>query len=709
MKTSRPFSVLLLSAMFISLVSTAQVSVQFPTITGGYGAYTLTQSGNMTYGSSVGLYTSANLGSYWGYITSIKWKGYGSINYNLVQVNAYLANTTDAFIATGKTESYYRTTAGTVSNAVQIANNASIALTTSAAWVGFTGLSYLLSSGQNLYVTFHCNASTDNYAYFAGTGTPNCGSWGSMSNNTNPSITVPAANGGLRPDIMVIYGLPTISVPSTATMACSGSTNIAVTASTLSTSYQWQYAATPGGPYTNVANGTPSGAVYGNATTNTLAISGINISGDYYYKCVAFNGNATSTTSSAYTTLNVGTCCTAPTNVVLAGFTTPVCSGSDPGTFTATANGGNGGTYTYLWYKDGISTGITTQTYTPGALTANTDIYCAVSTGTGCATNSPVETVSVHTLPPVSIGAFPQAYCNGQSSTLTASGANNYTWSPATGLSDTIGTIVTAGPTSTITYTVTGTDDNNCSNTFTSTITVYTIPDPPTVNVVNNCGSSTLTASDYTGTLLWSTAENSFSITVTAAGSYTVTQSENGCTSAPAGGTAAPESFPVVYLGSDVTICPDQSVILDAGNPGASYIWTPGGQTTQTKTVDSLGLGLGSHAISVIVTSPNLCSDTDVVVVTIDACSGIKPNNDEISLTATPNPSDGNFYLTINGLEEAGTLNIYNPESQMVLTEKIDFAGMIHKTVDMRAYPKGIYFVRISTSKYSHIEKIVID
>jgi hypothetical protein len=44
-----------------------------------------------------------------------------------------------------------------------------------------------------------------------------------------------------------------------------------------------------------------------------------------------------------------------------------ICYNTSPGTFTATGHGGSG--YTYLWYKDGGSTAITTQTYDPGVLT----------------------------------------------------------------------------------------------------------------------------------------------------------------------------------------------------------------------------------------------------------------------------------------------------------------------------------------------------
>ena len=68
------------------------------------------------------------------------------------------------------------------------------------------------------------------------------------------------------------------------------------------------------------------------------------------------------------------------------------------------------------------------------------------------------------------------------------------------------------------------------------------IPSAPTVTVVNNCGSSVLTASGFTGSLLWSNGATTSSITVTTAGTYTVTQTVNGCTSAAGSGVAAPKT-----------------------------------------------------------------------------------------------------------------------------------------------------------------------
>jgi subtilisin-like proprotein convertase family protein len=52
--------------------------------------------------------------------------------------------------------------------------------------------------------------------------------------------------------------------------------------------------------------------------------------------------------------------------------------------------------------------------------------------------------------------------CDGNSATLTASGAQDYNWTPASGLSTTTGPVVIAGPSNTTTYVVTGVDANGC-------------------------------------------------------------------------------------------------------------------------------------------------------------------------------------------------------------------------------------------------------
>ena len=65
-------------------------------------------------------------------------------------------------------------------------------------------------------------------------------------------------------------------------------------------------------------------------------------------------------------------------------------------------------------------------------------------------------------------------------------------------------------------------------------------PPTPTITVEDKCGESILTASNYTGTLLWSTGETAESISVTEVGNYSLTQNVNGCTSNAASAIASP-------------------------------------------------------------------------------------------------------------------------------------------------------------------------
>jgi hypothetical protein len=110
------------------------------------------------------------------------------------------------------------------------------------------------------------------------------------------------------------------------------------------------------------------------------------------------------------------------------------------------------------------------------------------------------------------------------------------------------------------TVTTTGTESPCIEATAEGTITVTAPPTAPGINVQNNCGNSTLTATGYSGTLLWSTGETTASITVTSGGIYTVTQTVGGCTSAPGETTVVVEASPVAT-----------SPVLGDGSSGNPY------------------------------------------------------------------------------------------------------------------------------------------
>lgn len=94
--------------------------------------------------------------------------------------------------------------------------------------------------------------------------------------------------------------------------------------------------------------------------------------------------------------------------------------------------------------------------------------------------------------------------CVGSATTITAAGAANYTWSPATGLNTTTGPVVTASIVDTVTYTVIGT--NACGDdTATVTINAVTQFQPAFSYAVDECTGLTTTTNlgPLTGEYLW--------------------------------------------------------------------------------------------------------------------------------------------------------------------------------------------------------------
>lgn len=125
-------------------------------------------------------------------------------------------------------------------------------------------------------------------------------------------------------------------------------------------------------------------------------------------------------------------------------------------------------------------TGATTSSYTTGALATGVYYYVLQTTcSTSGQTNITNEVVvTVNALPTVAVTPTSVTICQPGAIAvpLTASGATTYTWSPTTGLTPSTGANVSALPTATTTYTVTGTDGNGCINTATSVITVNGAP-----------------------------------------------------------------------------------------------------------------------------------------------------------------------------------------------------------------------------------------
>ena len=107
----------------------------------------------------------------------------------------------------------------------------------------------------------------------------------------------------------------------------------------------------------------------------------------------------------------------------------------------------------------------------------------------------------------------------------------------------------------------------------------------PTVNIGNDTTicpgvSYVLNATTANATYAWNTGATTATITVNAAGTYSVLVTVNGCGGSDARNITA-GIVPVNNLPATTNLCSGETASLNAGNTGSSFLWTPGGATTQ--------------------------------------------------------------------------------------------------------------------------------
>ncbi len=170
-----------------------------------------------------------------------------------------------------------------------------------------------------------------------------------------------------------------------------------------------------------------------------------------------------------------------------AGVDETVCAGASA---QLQASGG----VSYQWFP---ATALSSATIAaPVATPSSTTSYTVLVTdGNGCQA-SDYMILTVQPLPTVVASAGNNTICLGDTAYIVAVGAQLYQWSPNLFLSSTSGAAVFAWPTSTFSWTVTGTDGVGCTNDTTITLTVQPPPPGPTVSI-NGAEVTTAAAAGY--------------------------------------------------------------------------------------------------------------------------------------------------------------------------------------------------------------------
>lgn len=314
------------------------------------------------------------------------------------------------------------------------------------------------------------------------------------------------------------------------------------------------------------------------ATTQTASVNAAGV-----YTCVVTN---TLNGCMAPTTSTVSMDMTKPA-VAISGSTVS-CPGQ---TFSLSASGAN----TYTWFPGGLVGNSISMTQTA------TTTYTAIGASPSCTnTGNSTFVVTAQANPTITASVSPSVVCSGNSATLTAAGAQTYTWMPGWMAYNPV-QVTPSAPT---VYTVTG-DAFGCIGTTTLALSVVS---SPTVAVSSSgnltCANSTVscTASGATS-YTWAgpgivSGTNSSSVTVASAGVYTVVGSNAaGCTNVKTVIVMSNTLSPTVTgntAGSITCITPTAQAMISASGSPLSFNWSgpaiASGSTTQTITVFDAGV-----------------------------------------------------------------------------------------------------------------------
>lgn len=416
---------------------------------------------------------------------------------------------------------------------------------------------------------------------------------------------------------------------------------------------------------------------------------------DITYQWIATSGNITGSTTASNTTANAaGEYCLTTTNnqngcssqscvtiIAASAPTTSVtsqgmvtCNGATDAFISVSSTGGSG-TYDYLWSTQATSS--TIQGLGAG-------IYSVTTTDENQCTNVISVTITEPTALTLSLSSTAVSALNANDGTATANGGGGtgiltYIWSN----SETTAQIINLASG---TYSVTVTDENNCTTTGDVSIGDFdcalTINEITANNVACNgeaTGQATVDAtSESTLSYAWSSGGNAATEINLAVGLYTVTVSDATNCEAIQSVTITESSAIVLQTSSTVassSAATDGTAIVSAqgGTGNYTFLWND----AQNQTTDiATDLQVGDYCVTV--TDTNGCEQIGCVSVTVSGCASLAANT---TSTATSCNGFDDGTATINVIGGSGTYSYAWSSGGVGVTETDLTAGVYFVTV----------------------------
>jgi hypothetical protein len=373
-------------------------------------------------------------------------------------------------------------------------------------------------------------------------------------------------------------------------------------------------------------------------------------------------------------------------------------------------SGTPGGPYSNV---TGPPSGTTFTTYNPVA-TPGLFYYVLVTT---CAANSasvisnqitmdvrPAPIIGILSSPALNTNVSPIETCFGESYTLTASGANTYTWN---GIVTTASYVVQ--PSGNPTYYIAATSVDGCVSARTLSVQVNPLPVitllaspgasicPGKPAVIGASGNST----NYAWINPFSTA---FLITVTPTTTTTysvIGTAATGCTNMATQQIEVFNVAPIVASSSgSSTTCQGNKINLSATG-SASYTWTAPGTYTTGQMVSVIALTTVIYTVTGI--DANGCEGQATLVQSVTGCVGLNEVSNFTSLGIYPNPNNGVFTVELdNGA--AKTVDVMDVTGRILLSTSSDDNKIELRISELSG---GIYYVRVQSNNATEIVKVV--
>lgn len=319
-----------------------------------------------------------------------------------------------------------------------------------------------------------------------------------------------------------------------------------------------------------------------------------------------------------------------------------------------------------------------------------TTIYTVTNTYTNSCFTQVTYTLNVFQGPALAITGN-TILCEGASSTLTATGANTFTWSngPTTNTN-------TLTPTAPTTYTLSGTTTDGCVDSITKFINVVASPTVTISGADSICKGKfvTLTASaNGIVTYAWNSGANTSTINVSPISNFTyvVTADNGGCSA-----STSHEVYVKLIPSIDFSIvspplCSTDGVYTFTANPSGG-LYTGTGVTADTF---DPSVGIGIYPITYEVTTSNGCLASETQTIEVMLCTGIN-DADNNTFKVFPNPASD--FVMIQSDKEMKSVLVYDYSGKLVrMIETTSF----ETRVDMNALAKGFYSLTITLNDHS--------